>query len=50
MRGENIGNPDCKVLMKWNEVVERISRLVSEGKYITQKDIDDKIMSFAMEE
>ncbi len=43
MRGENIGNPDCKVLMKWNEVVERISRLVSEGKYITQKDIDSKI-------
>ncbi|SFB66254.1 helicase-related protein [Ruminococcus albus] len=43
VRGETIGKPDCKVLMKWNEVVERISRLVSEGKYITQKDIDSKI-------
>ncbi|MCR5022314.1 MAG: N-6 DNA methylase, partial [Ruminococcus sp.] len=43
VRGEKIGTPDCKVTMKWNEVVERISRLISEGKYITQKDIDDKI-------
>lgn len=43
VRGEKIGTPDAKTLMKWNEVVERISRLVSEGKYITQKDIDSKI-------
>ena len=43
MRGESIGKPDTKILMKWNEVANRISRLVSEGKYITQKDIEDKI-------
>lgn len=43
MRGEKIGSPDCKVLMKWNEVADRISRLVREEKYITQKDIADKI-------
>ncbi|MBR1383827.1 MAG: N-6 DNA methylase, partial [Ruminococcus sp.] len=43
MRGESIGKPDAKILMKWNEVVARISRLISEGKYITQKDIDKKI-------
>ena len=43
MRGEKIGSPDCKVLLKWNEVAERISRLVREGKYITQKDIADKV-------
>ena len=43
MRGESIGKPDTKILMKWNEVANRISRLVSERKYITQKDIEDKI-------
>ncbi len=43
MRGESIGKPDAKILMKWNEVVARISRLISEGKYITQEDIDKKI-------
>ena len=43
MRGESIGKPDTKILMKWNEVANRISRLLSEGKYITQKDIEDKI-------
>lgn len=42
-RGKTIGSPDCKITMKWNEVASRIDRLVSEGKYITQKDIDDKI-------
>jgi N12 class adenine-specific DNA methylase len=43
VRGEKIGTPDAKTLMNWNEVVERISRLVSEGKYITQNDINSKI-------
>ncbi len=43
MRGENIGSPDCKVLIKWNEVAERIDRLISENKYITQDDIDHLI-------
>ncbi len=43
MRGESIGKPDTKIFMKWNEVANRISRLVSERKYITQKDIEDKI-------
>ncbi|MBR1382678.1 MAG: N-6 DNA methylase, partial [Ruminococcus sp.] len=43
MRGESIGKPDARILMKWNEVVARISRLISEGKYITQEDIDKKI-------
>ena len=42
-RGESISKPDCQVTMKWNEVAERISRMVSEGRYITQKDIDGKI-------
>ena len=42
-RGENISKPDCQVTMKWNEVADRISRLIAENKYITQKDIYDKI-------
>ena len=42
-RGDVIGKPDCQVTMKWNEVAERIDRLVSEGKYITQKDIDQLV-------
>ena len=29
--------------MKWNEVAERIERLIAEGKYITQDDIDHLI-------
>ena len=33
----------CTVTMKWNEVAERIERLIAEGKYITQKDIDERI-------
>ena len=43
MRGETIRNPDCKVTMKWSEVAERIDSLISEGKYITQGDIDHLI-------
>ena len=45
MRGVSITEPDCKIVMKWNEVADRISRLVKEGKYITQKDIDERIGS-----
>lgn len=33
----------CSALMKWNEVAERIERLIAEGKYITQQDIDERI-------
>ena len=42
-RGKTIGSPDCKITMKWSEVASRIDRLVSEEKYITKKDIEDKI-------
>lgn len=34
---------DCEVLMKWNEVADRIDRLITENRYITQKDIDERI-------
>ncbi len=33
----------CSALMKWNEVAERVERLIAEGKYITQQEIDDRI-------
>ena len=33
----------CNILMKWNEVAERIERLIAEGKYITQAEIDERI-------
>ncbi len=35
----------CTVTMKWNEVAERIERLIAENKYISQKDIDERIRS-----
>lgn len=42
-RGESYSNPDCTVDMKWNEVVHRIDRLISEDRYVLQKDIDNHI-------
>lgn len=39
----SLSAPDAKITMKWNEVAERISKLVSEDKYITQADIDERI-------
>lgn len=39
----SISNPDAEVLMKWNEVAERVDRLIAEERYITQKDIDARI-------
>ena len=35
----------CTAFMKWNEVAERIERLIAENKYISQKDIDERIRS-----
>ena len=42
-KGESLSKPDCSITMKWNEVASRVERLISEGKYITQKDIDERI-------
>lgn len=39
----SISNPIAEVLMKWNEVAERVDRLIAEDRYITQKDIDARI-------
>lgn len=39
----SISNPDAEVLMKWNDVAERVDRLIAEDRYITQKDIDARI-------
>ncbi|MBQ8176160.1 MAG: N-6 DNA methylase, partial [Oscillospiraceae bacterium] len=35
--------PDCETFMKWNEVSQRIDRLIAEGRYVTQRDIDRRI-------
>ena len=42
-RRGSISNPFAEVLMKWNEVAERVDKLISEDRYITQKDIDERI-------
>lgn len=39
----SISKPDAEVLMKWNDVAERVDRLIAEDRYITQKDIDARI-------
>lgn len=39
----SISNPSAEVLMKWNDVAERVDRLIAEDRYITQKDIDARI-------
>ncbi|MBO6303387.1 MAG: hypothetical protein J6N15_13210, partial [Ruminiclostridium sp.] len=33
----------CNILMKWNEVAERIDRLITEGKYISQAETEERI-------
>ena len=33
----------CSILMKWNEVAERIERFIAEGKYITQAETEERI-------
>ena len=35
--------PDCETFLKWNEVSKRIDRLIAEGRYISQRDIDRRI-------
>ncbi len=35
----------CTAFMKWDEVAERVERLIVENKYISQKDIDERIRS-----
>ncbi len=40
-----ISNPDAEVTMNWNEVANRVTRLVSQNRYITQDDIDRRIKS-----
>ena len=39
----SLSTPDCKAFMKWNEVSQRIDRLIAEGRYVTQRDIDRRI-------
>ena len=39
----SLSTPDCEAFMKWNEVAQRIDRLISEGRYVTQRDIDNRI-------
>lgn len=39
----SMSTPDCETFLKWNEVSQRIDRLIAEGRYVTQKDIDERI-------
>lgn len=39
----SLSTPDCEAFLKWNEVAERIDRLIAEGRYVTQRDIDERI-------
>lgn len=39
----SMSTPDCEAFLKWNEVSQRIDRLIAEGRYVTQKDIDERI-------
>lgn len=39
------GGSEATVKMKWNEVAARIDRLISQKKYITQRDINNRIRS-----
>lgn len=36
----SLSNCDCETSMKWNEVADRITRLVSQNKYLTQEEFD----------
>ena len=42
-KGKYVTDPDCGVLMKWNEVAKRIDVLIAEDRYITQNDIDEYV-------
>ena len=42
-KGTSISNPDCEVFMKWNEVANRIDKLIAEDRYISQNDVDERI-------
>lgn len=42
---KGIGENSCEAVMNWSEVVKRIDRLVSAGKYISDKDIEQRIRS-----
>ena len=37
------GGSKATVMMKWNEVADRIDRLLSQKKYITERDINERI-------
>ena len=39
------GGSEATVKMKWNEVAARIDRLISQKKYITERDINNRIRS-----
>jgi len=39
----DFGTAAYSMEMKWNEVAERIEHLIAEDKYITQRDIDERI-------
>ncbi|MBP3855216.1 MAG: DEAD/DEAH box helicase family protein [Ruminiclostridium sp.] len=39
--GERYNGPS-EVLMKWNEVADRIAALIAQGRYITQKEIEEQ--------
>lgn len=39
----SLSTPDCETFLKWNEVSQRIDRLIAEGRYVTQKNIDERI-------
>lgn len=39
----SMSTPDCEAFLKWNEVLQRIDRLIAEGRYVTQRDIDERI-------
>ena len=41
----SFGGGEATVKMKWNEVAARIDRLISQKKYITQRDINNRIRS-----
>ncbi len=39
----SLGKIYCNTEMKWNEVAERIDRLIAEGKYISQAETEERI-------
>lgn len=39
----NILQPDCQVLMKWGEVVDRYEKLISEGRLISESNIQARL-------